>query len=81
MPLERSIILANIDSLTAEQLFTEIKEGNITLEELMQTGDLSVVKRNKITALQRELEGKDEEDWEIAQRGGAEVSLKEYLRK
>lgn len=81
MPLERSIILANIDSLTAEQLFTEIKEGNITLEELMQTGDLSVVKRNRITALQRELEGRDEEDWELAQRGGDEVSLREYLRK
>lgn len=79
--MERNKILSNIASLTALQLFEEIKEGNITLEELMHTGDLDGLKRNKITALQRELEGKDEEDWELAQRGGDEVSLREYLRK
>lgn len=79
--MEESIILANIDSLTAEQLFVEIKEGNITLEKLMRTGDLSVVKRNKISALQRELDVKDEEEWNRARSEGNEASLIDYIEK
>ena len=46
--MERNIILANLASLTAEQLFGEIKGGNVTLDELKKTGNLDVTKRNKI---------------------------------
>mgnify|MGYP003452571593 CR=1 FL=1 len=35
--MERNIILANLASLTAEQLFGEIKGGNVTLDELKKT--------------------------------------------
>ena len=77
--MEESIILANIDNLTAEQLFVEIKGGNITMEKLMKTGDLSVIKRNKINSLLNELEAKEEADWLRAENGGDEPSYSAYL--
>jgi hypothetical protein len=77
--MEKSKILANTASLTAEQLFEEIKAGNVTLEALMQTGDLNVVKRNKINSLLNELEEQEEADWLDAENGGDEASYSAYL--
>ncbi len=64
--MERNVILANVASMTAEQLFDEIKGGNVTLDELMKTGNLDVTKRKKIDSLQQQLDSIDNEDWERA---------------
>lgn len=78
--MERNIILANLASLTAEQLFDEIKSGNVTLDELKKTGDLDVTKRNKIISLQQQLDSIDNDDWELA-RYGNEFALSDYITK
>jgi hypothetical protein len=62
-----------------EQLFEEIKAGNVTLEALMQTGDLNSVKRTKINFLLNELEEQEEADWLRAENGGDEHSYSAYL--
>lgn len=74
----KSIILTNVASMTAEQLFKEVKEGNVTPDELKKTGYLDTVKRNKINTLQLQLDSKDDEAWEYA-RYGNELLAREYI--
>lgn len=78
--MERNIILANVASMTAEQLFDEIKGGNVTLDELMKTGNLDVTKRNIISSLQQQMDSIDNDDWERA-RYGNEFALSDYITK
>ena len=78
--MERNIILANVASLTAEQLFDEIKGGNVTIDELKKTGNLDVTKRNKIISLQQQLDSIDNDDWERAKYGN-EFALSDYITK
>jgi hypothetical protein len=78
--MERKIILANVASMTAEQLFEEIKGGNVTLDELRKIDDLDLIKRNKIISLQQQLDSIDDDDWERAKYGN-EVALSDYITK
>jgi hypothetical protein len=78
--MDKETILANVASMTAEQLFDEIKGGNVTLDELIRTTDLEVAKRNKIKALQQHLDSIDNDDWERA-RYGPEFVLSDYISK
>jgi len=76
--MEKSKILANVASMTAEQLFKEIEEGNVTLDELKKTGNLDFGKRNAINNSQLQLDSKDDEAWERA-RYGNEMALSDYI--
>lgn len=76
--MEKNKILANISSLSAEQLFEEIKRGNITFTEIDNTGDLSPAKRKKIKELETESDNKDDQAWERA-RYGNESMLSDYI--
>ena len=78
--MEKNIILANVASMTAEQLFDEIKGSNVTLDELKKTGNLDVTKRNKIISLQQQLDSIDKDDWERAKYGN-EYALSDYITK
>lgn len=78
--MEKSKILANVSSMTAEQLFEEIKQGNVTFTEVDNTGELSPAKRKKIKDLEAEDEKKDDEAWERA-RYGNEMMLSDYITK
>lgn len=40
--MEKSKIIANLQSLTAEQIFQEISNGNITIKELQNTGNFGI---------------------------------------
>lgn len=40
--MDKSKIIANLSSLTSEQLFKEITEGNITIDELRRTGNFGI---------------------------------------
>ena len=76
--MEKTKILANVPSLSAEQLLDEIKQGNVTFEEIDNTGELSPVKRKKIKELEAEAEKKDDEAWECAFYGN-EMMLRDYI--
>lgn len=76
--MDKQKIVANVSSLTADQLFEEIKQGNITLDELKNTGNLDPSKRKRITDLQATLDLKDDEAWERAHYGN-EVALSNYI--
>ncbi len=76
--MEKTKILANISSLTAEQLFNEILQGHVTLQELMNTGNLSRDVRKEINELLVQFDSKDNEAWERA-RYGNEVVLSDYV--
>lgn len=76
--MEKNKILANVASLTAEQLFDEIKAGNVTRGELMNTGNLDDTKRRKIDSLQLQVDSIDNDDWEHA-RYGNEFALSDYI--
>lgn len=78
--MEKSKILANVSSMTAEQLLEEIKQGNVTFGEIDNTGDLSPAKRKKIKDLEAEAEKKDDEAWERA-RYGNEMMLSDYITR
>ena len=78
--MEKSKILANVSSMTAEQLLEEIKQGNVTFGEIDNTGDLSPSKRKKIKDLEAEAEKKDDEAWERA-RYGNEMMLSDYITR
>lgn len=77
--MDRQRILANVSSLTAEQLFDQIKQQNVTLDDLRATGNLDATKRTKILDLQKQLDSEDDEAWERA-RYGNEIELSEYIR-
>jgi hypothetical protein len=76
--MEKNIILANVSSLTSEQLFEEVKNGNVTLDELRDTGSLDVAKRNQIKAFMNQLDSIDEDAWQSA-RYGNEMILSDYI--
>jgi hypothetical protein len=76
--MEKSIILANVSSMTTEQLFEEIKKGNVTLEELRNTGNLDAGKRTQIRSSLQQLDTIDDEAWERA-RYGNEMNLSDYI--
>jgi hypothetical protein len=78
--MEKSEILERVDIMTAEELFDEIKEGNVTLIELGETNKLKLTIRNQIRALQQQLDVKDDEVWEVAQDGNERV-LEDYIIK
>lgn len=78
--MEKHKILANISSLSAEQLLEEIKHGNVSFTEIDNTGDLSPAKRKKIKELEAEAEKKDDEAWERA-RYGNEMMLSDYITR
>ncbi|MDI9311744.1 MAG: hypothetical protein QM535_16150 [Limnohabitans sp.] len=79
--MDKDKILANVASLTAEQLFDEIKSGNVTLEELINTGNLGALKRNKINKLQLQLVSKEDNDWKTAKDGNTESTINKYLKE
>lgn len=76
----KNYILSHIDDLSAEQLAGEIVQGNVTLEELRNTGNLDATKRNKINSLIKAKDDADDKAWEIA-RYGNESSLRDYITK
>lgn len=76
--MEKSKIIANIASLTAETLFEYINQGIVKLAELQATGDLDATKRKKIAEMQAQIDKKDEEAWERARYGG-EMALIDYI--
>ena len=78
--MEKTKILANVSSLSADQLFDEIYQGNVTFEELDSTGELSQVKRRQLKDLISEMDKKDDEAWELA-RYGNEAMLVDYITK
>jgi hypothetical protein len=78
--MERTRILANITSLNAEQLFEEIKEGNVTLKELTETGLFAVTdaRYKQILKWQKEYDSKEDEAWENA-RYKKQSHLSDYI--
>ena len=79
--MDKQRIIDNITGLTAEQLFEEIKNGRITLEELSATTKLGAAKRIRITALQIQFKIADEEDWQRLVGNDNEVNLIQYITK
>lgn len=57
--MDKQKVIANISSLTAKQLFDEIKQGKVTLGELKATGNLDFMKRKEIIALQAQFYSQD----------------------
>jgi hypothetical protein len=78
--MDKQYIIANIDSLTAGQLFDEIKQGNITLKELRETGNLDATKRTNINNLQAHHDSQDNAAWDAA-RYGNETDIRNYISK
>lgn len=77
--MEKNKILAHIDFLTAEQLFDEIAHGNITLDELIQSGsDNFASKRKRIREMMDQRAAKDDEYWERCKYGN-ESLLSDYI--
>lgn len=78
--MEKKVILANVASLTAEQLFDEIKGGNVTLKELQNSGffPISDPKYKQILKWQEEFAAKDTAAWERA-RYGNEMMIIDYI--
>ncbi len=76
--MEKETILVNVESLTAEQLFEEIKSGNVSLEEIKNTGELETTKRRKIESLFAQEDSREDEVWERA-RYGNELALSDYI--
>jgi hypothetical protein len=78
--MDKSTILNNIESISAENLFEYISNGKVTLEELRETGNLDASKRKAISKLQNELYEQDDHAWEIS-RYGNETSLTDYITR
>lgn len=77
--MEKNEILNNLEYIEASVLFEYISKGVITLDELMDTGNLSPDKRKKIKELQDEKDGQDDLKW---QQCGQDINkLYEYLRE
>lgn len=75
----KNYILNHIEDLSADQLAREVTQGNITLEELQNTGNLDATKRNKIKSL---IKGKDDADnkaYESAKDKGDVCALQDYI--
>jgi hypothetical protein len=78
--MDKNRILANVDNLSAAQLFSFIKDGIVTLTEIVSTGNLSLDKRRIISTLISKLEEEDQEAWDTA-RIGNENDLKDYISR
>ncbi|MDR1170754.1 MAG: hypothetical protein LBK97_07980, partial [Prevotellaceae bacterium] len=82
--MDKQKIIANIKGLSggrrlsAEELFDEIRHGNITLRELIATQKLSMSERKEIEVLQIQFDREDNDDWERA-RNGDEKALNDYI--
>jgi hypothetical protein len=78
--MDKNYILNHIDDFTSEQLFGFINQGDVTLIELKDTGNLDFSKRKAIVALQAKGEKEDDNEWEKA-RYGNENMLTDYITK
>jgi hypothetical protein len=87
--MDKKSIIANIESLTAEQLFDEIIKGIVTLDELKATGNLDSSIRKAISKLiaqrdkeiadsQAQLDKEDDEAWERVKYGN-ESDIRGYI--
>jgi len=78
--MEKKKILDNVAHLSCLQLFEEIKQGNVTLNELINgsNGMFSKQKRDCILNLLEELNLKDENAWKKACYGN-EANLRDYI--
>ena len=78
--MELKKIIANLPSLTKEQLWDEIQQGNAGLSDLINSGCFPVSdERCKwIKAQMLQLDSRDDEAWEHA-RYGNEMQLSDYL--
>jgi hypothetical protein len=90
--MDRETILANIPHLSADQLYDYIKQGIVTLEELMatDTGDLTADKRKQIQQLKAEdnrraaveearIKAQDDDAYRRAESENTEESFQLYL--
>lgn len=73
-------IFANVESLSAEQLYEHILKSIVTLDELKSTELLNANKRRIIQNKLDELRISDNNDWE-RYKYGAETDLREYISK
>lgn len=73
-------IFANVESLSAEQLYEYILTGIVNLDELKSTELLNANKRKIIQNKLDELRIADNNDWE-RYKYGAETDLREYISK
>lgn len=78
--MDEEKILANIVNLSADQLFDAIKKGVVTLDQLIETGDLDRFKKKKILELMEATIIEDDNAWETASYGN-ESSLRDYIAK
>ena len=78
--MDKKTILDNVASMTADQLFEEIKAGTVSLEEINDTGVLENTKRNKIRKLQEQYETKDKEAWDSVRYTLKEEKLSDYIQ-
>lgn len=76
--MDENTILKNVVNLSAEQLFDAIKKGVVTLDKLIDTGNLDVHKKKKIKELMEITEAEDDAAWEKACFGN-ESSLRDYI--
>lgn len=76
--MDKNKILANVDNLTADQLFSFIKSGIINLDEIVKTGNLGLDKRRSILAQLEKLAESDDGAWKTACTGN-EMDLKNYI--
>jgi hypothetical protein len=81
--MELKKILDNLSSLTKEQLWNEIKEGNCTLKDLTDSGRFPIVdERHKwIKAQIAQLDLKDDEAWQKIldkKASGAKMGIADY---
>ena len=77
--MEKDTILANVAHLTAEQLFEEIMNGNVTMNELKYTGELAVAKRKKLQDLIEELEKEEVKAWDEVRNSGSILLLTRFI--
>ena len=78
--MDKNKILANVDNLTAGQLFSFIESGIVNLDEIVKTGNLGLDKRRSILALIANLEEKDQAAWNTACNGN-ENDLNDYISR
>lgn len=66
--MDKQYILKNISDFSADQLFELINIGNVTFNDIKETGELDYSKRNAINALIRSADHKKAEDEEKLER-------------
>lgn len=77
--MDKKRILANVDSLTAEQLLDEIKKGTVSLDELKNTGSLSSAKRKIITESLAQFAKDQDEAWESVRNSNEISKLEDFI--